>query len=285
MTWAPGPAWLFCPANRPDRYGKALAIADVVIVDLEDAVAVDAKPAAREALRGLVDSPAWRAERTVVRINAVTTRDHGEDLRLVRDLALPRVMLSKAEHPDDVATIACQVIPLVETPRGVEWAGRLAEPDNVIAMMWGADDLAAACGGTQSRKPDGTYRDVARFARSRTLMAAKACGRWALDGVHMDIGDESGLRAECEDAVAVGFDGTVAIHPSQVPVIRGSYTPAPEQVRRAERLLAAVGDQRGVATFEGRMVDGPVLRQAERILQLAAAKATATDPSARGPHE
>ena len=134
--------------------------------------------------------------------------------------------------------------------------------------MWGADDLVAGLGGTASRRDDGSYRDVARYARSRTLVAAKAHGRIALDAVHMDIADLDGLRAECEDAVAVGFDATVAIHPSQVPVIRETYQPDPDRVRWAQRLLAAVGDERGVTTFEGQMVDGPIFRQAERIVAL-----------------
>jgi citrate lyase subunit beta/citryl-CoA lyase len=78
----------------------------------------------------------------------------------------------------------------------------------------------------------------------------------------------TGPRAECQDAVAVGFDATIAIHPSQVPVIRDAYRPRDHQVDWARRLLAAVGDQRGVSSFEGRMVDGPIFRQAERIMQL-----------------
>jgi len=135
--------------------------------------------------------------------------------------------------------------------------------------MWGADDLVAGLGGTASRHDDGRYRDVARYARSRVLIAAKAHGRLALDAVHMDIADTAGLAAECADAVAVGFDATVAIHPSQVPVIRAAYSPTTERVQWARRLLAHVGNDRGVTTFEGRMVDGPIFRQAERVLRLA----------------
>jgi citrate lyase subunit beta/citryl-CoA lyase len=135
--------------------------------------------------------------------------------------------------------------------------------------MWGADDLIAGLGGTGSRRPDGSYRDVARYARSRALVAAKASGRLALDAVHMDIEDLDGLAAECEDAAAVGFDATVAIHPSQVEAIRTSYSPAAELLGWAQRLLAHVGEGRGVTTFEGRMVVGPIYQQAERILRLA----------------
>lgn len=268
--WFPGPGWLFCPADRPDRYLKALARADVVILDLEDAVAPADKEHARAQLRMLTDAGDLDRDRTVVRVNDAASEHHRADLELMGELGVQRVMLAKAEHPHDVAAIEAQVIVLVETPRGVEWAGALAEATNVIGMMWGADDLVAGLGGTSSRLPDGTYRDVARFARSRTLVAAKGCERLALDAVFMDISDTAGLRVQCEDGAAVGFDATVAIHPSQVAVIRAAHRPSEQKVTWARQLLAAAGPERGVSTFEGRMVDGPIYKQAERIVRLAA---------------
>lgn len=269
--WIPGPAWLFCPADRPERYPKALAAADVVILDLEDAVAPADKAAARDALRGIVAGGTFDADRTVVRINAADSPEHAADVELAAELGLTRLMLAKSEDPAALAAIDHDVIALLETPVGIERAGELATSTNVIGVMWGADDLVAGLGGTASRKPDGSYRDIARFARSRALVAAKAAGRLALDAVHMDIGDLHGLAAVCEDAVAVGFDATVAIHPKQVEVIRTSYSPDAERVDWAERLLEHVGDDRGVTTFEGRMVDGPIFKQAERTLRLAEA--------------
>lgn len=269
-TWSPGPAWLFCPADRPDRYLKALALADVVILDLEDAVAAEAREAARAAVRGLRESGGLDAERTVVRVNGSASADHAADAALVRELALPRVMLAKSERPADVAALGCAVVALVETPRGVEAATELAAVDNLVALMWGAEDLVAGLGGTASRGTDGRYLDVARYARSRVLIAAKASDRLALDAVHLDIADLAGLRAECLDAAAVGFDATPAIHPSQLGVIRDAYAPDPERLAWARRLLAAVGSGDGVTTFEGQMVDGPVLAQARRLLRRAA---------------
>lgn len=267
--WSPGPGWLFCPADRPDRYPKALAAADVVILDLEDAVAPVNRAGARRALGRLADDGVLDRDRTVVRINGAGTHDHVDDLAAVAAAGVPRVMLAKSERPDDVTAIRARVLLLVETPRGIEEVGRLAAQPNVVAVMWGADDLVAGLGGSSSRHGDGRYRDVARYARSRALVAAKAHGRLAVDAVHMDIADTDGLAQECADAVAVGFDATVAIHPSQVPVIVGAYTPLPERVQWARRLLAQVGTDRSVTTFEGRMVDGPIFKQAERVLRLA----------------
>ncbi len=265
MIWHPGPAWLFCPADRPERYAKALERADVVVIDLEDAVAPDRKAAAREAVAAAELDP----ERVVLRVNAAGTHDHAEDVALLESIPLIRVMLPKAEDPVDVAALVPrEVFVLLESPLGVERAGDLAAAPGCVGLMWGADDLVAGLGGTSSRGADGRWRDVAWYARSRALVAAKAHRRLALDGVHMDIPDLAGLRAECEDAAAVGFDATLAIHPSQLPVIREAYAPTEEQIRWATGVLATspVG---GVGTFEGRMVDGPVYRQAERILQLA----------------
>jgi len=191
-------------------------------------------------------------------------------------------MLAKAEDPATAAALHDhEVLVLVESPKGVERVGDLVQLPNVIGAMWGADDLIAGLGGTASRRHDGRYRDVVRYARSRTLMAVKAHGGLALDAVHMDIPDTEGLREECADAVAIGFDATVAIHSRQIPVIRSAYAPDPEQVKWAQRLLAAVGEHRGVSTFEGRMVDGPIFRQAERILRLQGR--SASDPLA-DPH-
>ena len=231
------------------------------LLDLEDAVAPDHKSIARQALWQLASDDVLDLDRTVVRVNAAARAEHAADVCLTEELSLARVMLAKAENPDDLKPLECGVIPLVETARGVERAGALAEQQNVLGLMWGAEDLVASMGGTGSRRADGGYRDTARFARVRVLTAAKACGLLAIDAVHMNIADSGGLAAECEDAVASGFDATAAIHPSQAAVIRSAYRPSSRQVGWARRLLAHVGADRGVATFEGRMVDGPVFKQ------------------------
>ncbi len=262
----PGPAWLFCPADRPERYQKAAAAADVVILDLEDGCAAVDRPAARQAL---IDTP-LDPTRTVVRINQFGTADQRFDLEVLKKTHYDTVMLPKCEAAEQVSMLApLDVIVLVESPMAALVVNETVCVDNAIAAMWGAEDLFAVLGGTANRYPDGTYREVARHVRSQSLLAAKAHGRLALDSVYLDIKDLDGLRAEVDDAVAVGFDAKVAIHPSQVAVIRAGYAPSPDQVQWARQVLAAAADERGVFAFDGRMVDAPVLRRAERIVHLA----------------
>jgi len=261
-----GPAWLFCPADRPERFEKAAAAADIVILDLEDGVAATDRDAARTAL---LDTP-LDPERTVVRVNPTATDDHQRDLDVLSRTRYTTVMLAKTEDPQQVRDLApLDVVALIETPLGALAVNDLARVDNAFAVMWGAEDLFAATGGTANRWPDGSYRDVAKHVRSQSLLAAKAYGRMALDSVYLDIKDLDGLRAESDDAVAVGFDAKVAIHPTQVAVIRAAYAPTDEQVQWARRVLDTARTQRGVFQFEGIMVDAPVLRRAERIVQLA----------------
>ncbi len=266
MALATGPAWLFCPADRPERFEKAAAVADVVILDLEDGVAAKDREAARAALVETRLDP----ERTVVRVNPAGTDDHPLDLETLAKTDYTTVMLAKTEDPQQVRDLAPRnVVVLIETPLGALAVTDLARMENTVALMWGAEDLFAVTGGTANRYPDGSYREVARHVRSQTLLAAKAYGRLALDSVYLDIKDLDGLRGEVDDAVAVGFDVKVAIHPSQVAVIREGYAPTAEQVQWARHVLDAAREARGVFQFEGIMVDAPVLRRAERIVQLA----------------
>ncbi|WP_067899764.1 HpcH/HpaI aldolase/citrate lyase family protein [Nocardia vaccinii] len=266
-SWTPaGPAWLFCPADRPERFAKAAAAADVVILDLEDGVAAADRVAARQAM---IDTP-LDPERTVVRVNAHGTEDQRLDLEALRETRYTRVMLPKCESAEQVSSLApYPVIALIESPLGVVTVAESARAANTAAVMWGAEDLVAGLGGTASRRADGTYRDVAVHLRSSCLLAAKAYGKLALDGVFLDIGNLDGLRAEADDAVAVGFDVKVAIHPKQVAVIRAAYAPTDEELDWARRVLAAAGNERGVFGFEGKMVDAPVFRHAEQIVRRA----------------
>ncbi|OUM44338.1 HpcH/HpaI aldolase/citrate lyase family protein [Arthrobacter sedimenti] len=268
-----GPALLFCPADRPERYGKAADRADTVILDLEDAVAPAAKGAARAALAEATLAP----ERTVVRLNAVGTADFVLDCDAVRRTGYRTVMLAKTESPEHVAAVRkalgdVEVIALVETARGVVEAAAIARADGITALMWGAEDLVASLGGTSSRTSSGTYRAVALHARSQVLLAAGAAGVGCIDAVYVDIADTEGLSAEAEDAAASGFAAKACIHPGQVAAIRAAFAPDDAEVERARALLAAAENERGVFTFEGRMVDEPILRHARSILARASGR-------------
>lgn len=260
-----GPALLFCPADRPERYAKALERADAVILDLEDAVDPARRPEAREALVASELDP----ERVIVRVNPAGTDDHDADLAALAATPYRVVMLPKAERTVDLDGLRdYAVIALCETAAGVLAAPSLAAAPGVIALMWGAEDLVASLGGTSSRHADGRYRDVARHARSAVLLAAGAASIHAVDTVHLDIADLDGLAAEAEDAVAVGFAATACIHPGQVETIRAAYRPDPAEVQAARELLAAAESAGGgVFRHAGRMVDGPVLAHARAVLR------------------
>ena len=266
--WLPaGPALLFCPADRPERFATAVARADAVILDLEDAVAPGAKAAARGALIDAHLDPA----RVIVRVNALGTADFDVDMATLSQTDFRLIMLPKAESAKKIVRIDTrfEVIALCETARGIVAAEKLAAAPNVVGLMWGAEDLVASLGGTGSRKRGGGYRDVARYARSRVLMAAGAERIAAIDAVHVDIGDERGLRREARDAAASGFQASACIHPGQVETIRAAYRPDAETLAWAHGVLAAAEGERGVFRYEGRMVDEPVLRHARSVLARA----------------
>ena len=273
-AWRPaGPALLFCPADRPDRYGKAYDRADMVVLDLEDGVAEPDKDAARAALRDAASGldPA----RTILRINpGGVHRD--ADLALLDALdsagaAPSAVMVPKAAAAADVTALAPRpVIALCETAAGVLGAPELAGAANCAALTWGAEDLIADLGGRSSRGPDSRYRDVIRAARSRVLLSAAAARVAALDAIWTAIGDLDGLAAEAEDGAASGFAGKILIHPSHVEPVRAAYRPTDEQVDWARRVMAGADRGPGAFTVDGAMIDAPLIAHARAILAAAA---------------
>ena len=264
----PGPALLFCPADRPDRYAKALAAADAVILDLEDGVGADGKDAARAALAATDLDPG----RVIVRVNATGTPEHAADIAALRGTGYRVIMLPKAETRRQLDELDrdWRIVALCETALGVVNAPEITAAPNVIAVMWGAEDLIASMRGRSSRFPDGRYRDVALHARSAVLLAAAAHGKPAIDAVYVNIPDLAGLAAESEDAAASGFTLKGCIHPSQVAVVRTAFQADEAQVAWARRVIAAARDagarDKGAIKVDGQMVDAPLIRQAEAIL-------------------
>ncbi|GER22552.1 CoA ester lyase [Zafaria cholistanensis] len=266
-----GAGLLFCPGDRPDRYAKAAARADAVILDLEDAVAPADKPAAREAVAASRLDP----ERTLVRVNPAGTADFAADLAALSTTAYRTLMLPKAQDPGDVRALAGYgVVALCETAAGVLHAAALAAEPNTLALMWGAEDLIASLGGTSSREDGGAYRAVALHARSAVLLAAAAQGKAAVDAVYLDLEDAAGLEAEARDAAASGFAAKACIHPGQVGMVRAAFAPDPAEAAAARALLDAAAGQAGVFRFNGRMVDEPLLRHARAVLRRAGHSAT-----------
>ncbi len=166
----------------------------------------------------------------MVRVNPSTTDDHARDLAALARTSYTTVMLAKTESAQQVSALApLDVVVLVETPLGALAVTETARVANAYAVMWGAEDLFAVLGGTSNRYPRRHLPRGGPHVRSQSLLAAKACGKLALDSVFLDIKNLDGLRAEADDAVAVGFDAKVAIHPSRLPRSGRPTSPAPRK--------------------------------------------------------
>jgi citrate lyase subunit beta/citryl-CoA lyase len=256
--------------------------ADVLCFDLEDAVAHGEKDTAREAVHELLSAPSFDPDCEVtvrVTANAVATdldAMFGDAPDAVR---LDAVMVPKVAGGEDVSWVAdmleehdrsLPILSLVESARGVLHAEEIAEEPATDALVFGAEDLAADLGATRTEEGVEVLH-----ARQQVVLAASAAGVDAIDTVHTDYGDEAGLRRETEFARELGYDGKMAIHPAQVPVINDAFTPDPDQVEWAERVIAArdaaAAEGRGVFSVDGEMIDPPLVAQAERLLDLAAA--------------
>jgi citrate lyase subunit beta/citryl-CoA lyase len=263
LTPESGPAYLFCPASRPDRYQKALDAADFAILDLEDAVAPADKAAARQAL---LDNPV-DPDAVIVRVNAMGTEYFDADLQSVRSTEYQRIMVPKAEDPEAIARLGgFEVIALCETARGVLRAPEIAEVSSVVGLMWGAEDLMVSLDGRSSRREDGSYLDVARSARSTVLLTAGAQGVAAIDAVVLDFHNDEQLSREAMDAANSGFTGKACVHPNQVATVRATWVPTSDQVTWARRVLDTANGG-GVEVVDGSMVDEPLARLARNVLR------------------
>lgn len=264
-----GPAWLFCPGDRPERYAKAAAVADMVILDLEDAVGPDAKDGARSAVVAGLDAldPAG----VLVRINASGSPWHDDDLAALAARPDVPVMLPMTARAADVLALAPRpVVALCETAAGVLAAPEIAAASNCVGIMWGSEDLRADLGGRSARTAAGGYRPALAEARTRILYAARAAGVMPVDTVLVDIADLERLRTDTADAVADGYAAKACIHPTQVAVVREAFRPTPTEIADAHAVLAAAERHTaGVFALDGRMVDAPVLAHAREVLRQA----------------
>ncbi|MCW4384706.1 CoA ester lyase [Salinibacterium sp. SYSU T00001] len=266
MTFTMGPAILFCPADRPERFAKAADRADAVILDLEDAVGSERKADARAAVLTSSLDP----ERTIVRLNGTRSAEFAADLETFERSGYDTVMVPKVQAPEELAPLAAhRVIALIESAAGVLAAPSIAALPQVVGLFWGAEDLTVSLGGTSSRGEDGRYRDVVRHARSSILLAARAHGKAAIDAINADFTNLDSLTSEATDAAASGFTATACIHPAQVEPIRAAYLPSEERIDWARRVVEGAASHEGAFTVDGAMIDEPLIRHAEAMLRRA----------------
>ncbi len=280
---APPRSMLFVSGERPERYAKAMAAgADLVCIDLEDAVHPDAKVASRAAALAFASGTEPRAAQLAIRCNALRTREGLADMAALAasNARLDWLLLPKVEHADDLGLVHAWVAPrfdalsvLIETPLGIERAPTLAAAvrdgaPKLGALMLGGADLSVELGCAFAW--DGLLP-----ARGRLVNAARSAGLEAWDVPHLDLADLPALADETRAALRLGYTCKTAIHPSQIATIHAAFAPAAADVEWATALLAAWsemqanGGVRGAFLFRGKMVDPPVLAKAQRIARLA----------------
>ncbi len=282
-------SWLFVPGDSERKLLRARSsAADALILDLEDSVAQARLATARGMVAEALRAPR-SGQRLWVRVNALTSAEALDDLAAVASAAPDGILLPKTASADDVVCLG-HYLSALETvaglPRGgiriaaiaTETAASLftlgsyagAEP-RLVAMTWGAEDLAASLGASANREADGSYAAPYQLARSLCLAGAAAAGVEAIDTVFTDFRDATKLAQEAVAARHAGFSGKLAIHPDQVAPINAAFTPDAAEIAHAERIVAAFAANPGMGTvgMEGRMVDMPHLKQAQRLLAVA----------------
>ncbi|WP_066525761.1 CoA ester lyase [Erythrobacter sp. CCH5-A1] len=288
-------SWLFAPGDSEKKMGKAEGgAADIVLLDLEDSVSPENKPAARQMVAAQIAASANRA-RLWVRINPVTGHDCIADLVAIIPARPGGVFLPKAEGAADVTRLhhyltaleAANGIPLgrtliaalvTETAAAMfktgDYAGDYPGKARLVAMSWGAEDLSSALGAREQRGPDGEYSHTYEMARSLCLIGAAAAGVAAIETVQPEFRDLEALAARARRVRAQGFGGMLAIHPAQVDPINAAFTPSAEELAHARAVVQAFADHpgAGVVALDGAMLDRPHLVLAQRLLAEAGAQ-------------
>ena len=286
-------SWLFVPGDSERKLAKAAQSgADVVIIDLEDAVRENAKPQARAMARSwLIANREQIVEASGqahwVRINALDTPHWREDLTAVMEGKPAGIMLPKASGPEQVQQLSAElheleqqegipanttlILPLVsETPAAALTIAAYAAASlpRLAGLTWGAEDLSVAIGATRKKTEAGEWADAFRMVRAQVLLTAHAAGVMAVDTLQAEFRDLERLKEAATASYADGFHGMLAIHPDQVPVINAAFTPSEEELERARAIMNAFAADpaTGALQVDGRMVDRPHLEQARRLL-------------------
>ncbi|MGJ3231681.1 MAG: HpcH/HpaI aldolase/citrate lyase family protein [Oceanicaulis sp.] len=261
---------LFVPGSRPDRIAKALeAGADAVCVDLEDAVAPDAKDQARQAVLSELSEDG----RFAVRVNPLETEWGREDADALagHTSRAAFVMLPKAESAGQIDILSAAlgpagdggIVPIIESAAALPNAYAIAAAQGVKAVLFGGGDMAADLGVAMDFEP-------LLFARAQVVAACAAANVPAIDVPWLDVKDEAGLLKETERVKALGFTAKACIHPAQVSAVNHVFTPGEDEISHAERVIAAL-DQAGggAALLDGKLIEAPIIRRARRVLETA----------------
>lgn len=279
-------SWLFAPGDSEKKMTKASdGAADIVILDLEDAVAEENKPAARTMVHDFIAARDAGRERLFVRVNPLDGPHTLADLASIMPARPGGIMLPKANGRGDVETLdhylsalevahgieqgSTPVIVLVtETAAAMFTTGDYADAPRVIAMTWGAEDLADSIGAISNRGPDGEFAFTYELARSLCLLGAASAGVAPIETIQADFRDLDGLKARAERVRRDGYRGMLAIHPAQVDVINAAFTPSAEEVAEAREIVALFAANPGVGTigWKGGMLDRPHLSRAQQLL-------------------
>lgn len=285
VGWQPR-SLLFVPANDERKLAKALGSgADVLLIDLEDSVAPEAKPAARTiaaaflvAHIGAVDRP-----RLYVRVNDLESGLTADDLSAILPSRPDGIMLPKANSGEDVSALArmmdgiggeaaahAGIIAIAtETPLALlQMHSFIGAEFRLHGMTWGAEDLGTAIGAATARELSGDFTGPFALARNLCLITAHAARVQPIDSIYADFRDEAGLEREARQAARDGFTAKMAIHPAQVPIINAAFTPTPGQVAEATAIVEAFERQPGAGAIglDGRMIDRPHLIRAQKLL-------------------
>jgi citrate lyase subunit beta/citryl-CoA lyase len=271
---------LFVPGIATHRFEKAKASgADAILFDLEDSVPPDAKGRAREAVCVALSEGGFERSEAAVRVNAPGTPFHEDDVRATALAGAEAIMVPKSERADDLRAVASildevgagtRILALLETPLGVARALEvgMATP-RVDALCFGHADFALEMGVSA----DDPSKGVLYHARCAVALAARGCGAQPVDNVCLAVRDEEALRRDVHVGMELGYEGKLCIHPSQVTITNEMYTPAREEVDYAQRVLsgwqAARAEGLGVFTLDDKMVDAPLVRAQERVLDRA----------------
>ena len=285
VEWQPR-SLLFVPANDERKLAKALGSgADVLLIDLEDSVAPEAKAAARGIAAAFLAAHTGAADRPklYVRVNDLESGLTADDLAAIMPTRLDGIMLPKANSGADVAALARMMDDIggdaaayagiiaiaTETPLALlqmhSFVG--AEP-RLHGMTWGSEDLGTAIGAATAREPSGDFTGPFALARNLCLITAHAARVQPIDSIYADFRDEAGLEREARQAARDGFTAKMAIHPAQVPIINAAFTPTPGQIAEAAAIVAAFERQPGAGAIglDGRMIDRPHLIRAQKLL-------------------